>query len=270
MSKLKRTTEEVRKYFAERGCELLGEYIGVQKKMKYRCVCGNISEIDYNHFSQGKRCGMCNPNHRRKKYTLEEVKIRFAECGCEFLDDHFDGIKQNHNYRCKCGRISRSSFMAIYHHGSHCKECGLEKVKGPLHHAWQEDRELLALNRKFKKKCYKALQSSLNATGKKKVGRTTDMLGYSPEEMQSYIMTHLNWDSVKDDDWTIDHIFPIAAFVEHEIYDIKLINSLDNLRPITRKENSEKWATYDRDEFKKWLKSHLSTTDRIHLSQSGT
>lgn len=39
---LKRTTEEVKEYFKQQGCELLDEYKGAQIKMKYRCKCGNI------------------------------------------------------------------------------------------------------------------------------------------------------------------------------------------------------------------------------------
>jgi len=46
-------------------------------------------------------------------------------------------------------------------------------------------------------------------------------------------------------------IFPIKAFAEHGISDLKLINSLDNIRPISGVENCRKNAKYSKEEFYK-------------------
>ena len=48
-------------------------------------------------------------------------------------------------------------------------------------------------------------------------------------------------------------IMRIHAFLEHEITDVKLINSLDNLQPLLAKENSKKNNKYDKDLFLVWL-----------------
>lgn len=252
---LKRTTEEAKQYFAEQGCELLGEYKGCQTKMKYRCKCGVIAEIDWNHFTGGRRCGLCHSTGRKKKYSLEEIQKIFKDRGCEFLDDEFKSIKYNHNYRCKCGVISTISFMGFYHQKQNCYNCGLEKQSGSNHHMWNPDREQIKLNEKFRKKCYKALQSSLKAINKQKIGKTTNMLGYTPKELQSYVVNHPNWDRVKDTSWHLDHIFPIAAFVEHGVNDISIINCLENLQPISEYENLSKHDAYDKQKFLNWLKS---------------
>jgi hypothetical protein len=59
--KLKYTYEEVKSYFEEQGCELLSDtYIGSTTKLKYRCICGNVSEIEYRNFRQGGRCKECS------------------------------------------------------------------------------------------------------------------------------------------------------------------------------------------------------------------
>jgi hypothetical protein len=42
---LKRTTEEVAKYFEEQGCKLLGEYTGAMVPMEYICICGRTSKM---------------------------------------------------------------------------------------------------------------------------------------------------------------------------------------------------------------------------------
>lgn len=256
MSKLKRTTEEVKEYFKKQGCELLGEYQGCQTKMKYRCHCGNISDICWNHFSHGKRCGMCAKTGNKKKKTLEEVQKIFKDRGCEFLDSEYKGVEYKHNYKCKCGRVCQISFTGFHTQKQNCYECGLEKNKGSGHHMWIEDREQARLKSLFRKKCYKAVSSSLAAINKTKVGRTTELLGYTPKELQKYITSHPNWELVKDTKWHVDHIFPIQAFVEHGITDIKIINCLKNLRPLTQTENNKKWATYDKTEFETWLKNN--------------
>lgn len=89
--------------------------------------------------------------------------------------------------------------------------------------------------------------------GKKKEGHTYDLLGYSPIQLQEHIENHPNWPLVKDKRWHLDHIFPIKAFVDSRIYDIKLINALDNLQPMTCHENSIKHDKYNKTAFRKWL-----------------
>jgi hypothetical protein len=58
-------------------------------------------------------------------------------------------------------------------------------------------------------------------------------------------------------EWHIDHIFPIKAFIDHGITDLSIINDLDNLRPLSKKENLSKNAKYDKDKFMKWLSTKI-------------
>jgi ribosomal protein L37E len=256
MRKLKRTTKEVASYFEQHGCKLLGEYRGAQLKMPYECKCGEISEINWNHFSNGKRCGHCSKFGLKKKRSLQKVQDIFKERGCVFLDDSFQGIKHKHKYRCKCGRDSEITFAAFHFQKQDCKQCGLKKNKGAGHHQWNPDRAEMKLKKLIKKKCYKALQSSLKAIGQTKVGHTSDAIGYGPNELRTHIENHPNWTNVKNLDWDLDHIFPIAAFVEHGITDLKIINALDNLQPLLRFDNESKGASYDEKAFKDFLRSH--------------
>jgi hypothetical protein len=252
---LKYTTEDMKKLFVKGGCELLDEYKGSGISMKYRCKCGNISSMRFGDFKKGKRCANCAKQGLCKKRSLEDVQKMFKERGCEFLDDEFKGIHHKHRYRCSCGKEAEIAFAGFHHQNQLCRECGLNKNKGKKHHMWIKDREEKKLKDKFRKKCYKALQSSLDAVGREKVGRTSDMLGYGPKELREHIEQHPNWDNVKDGSWHLDHIFPIEAFVEHNIKDIRLINSLSNLQPLGQKENNEKSSKYDKKLFSEWLKS---------------
>lgn len=250
---LKRTTEEVRTYFEERGCKLLSEYFGAQKPMRYKCKCGRESITNYNHFSHGKRCGYCGTNGRTKKYSLEEVKDIFTKRGCEMLDDIYVNGHTHINYQCVCSRKAKITLMAFVHQNQTCFQCGVDKHRGAGNHEWKPDRVKHREDQLFRKKCYKALRSTLESVGQEKVGRTTDMLGYGPKELQEYITQHPKWESVKDQNWHLDHIFPITAFLDHGIRDIKLINALENLQPMIGSENISKGDGYDKLHFQEWM-----------------
>ena len=64
----------------------------------------------------------------RKKKTLEEVKVIFAEGGCEFLDDNYVNFKHTHNYRCSCGREAKIK-LNNFNSGQRCSGCGGNKKK---------------------------------------------------------------------------------------------------------------------------------------------
>ena len=99
-----------------------------------------------------------------------------------------------------------------------------------------------------------ALKTTLKCLGKKKETRTQAMLGYTIEELRLSIESHPNWLKVKNEIWSIDHIFPIKAFCDFGITDIRLINSLDNLQPALLKDNISKSAKYDIKIFVEWLR----------------
>ena len=388
---LKRTTEEVKKYFEECGCELLDTYRGALKPMVYKCSCGRISKMSWNNFTKGKRCGYCS-SKRVHKYDIKEVKEMFKEHGCELLENEYRNGKTPMKYKCKCGRISKISFVAIKYQNQHCKQCGIEKNKGsknhgyksyeevksyfqqqscelittawdnetttvsklklkyickcgretecrwnnfvkgkrcgychdrgrvkkftfdevksifenegctlleteyincgtsmqfkcscgnigqvnltnfknyqhrchkcavrkrigPNHFAWRADREQFKIDKKFRALCMSMLRRALKKTRKEKTGRTYKLLGYNSKELQEHVTSHPNWNTVKDGNWHLDHIFPIQAFLDHRIKDVKLINCLENLQPITQHDNNVKKDKYDKKEFEQWLKS---------------
>lgn len=252
VGRMKRTTESVSQFFLEHGCELLDEYKGCQTPMKFRCECGNESQIRWDHFKNGVRCGCVR---KATTITLEIAKQIFADNNCELLALEYPGCMVKMPYKCKCGNTAYCSYSVMKNLKPHCVECGREKNRGENSACWIKDRELLTRRNKFKKKCYKMIEHTLNMVGKKKEGHTYDLLGYSPLVLQAHIESHPNWSRVKDKRWHLDHIFPIKAFVDHGIDDIKLINGLDNLQPITQRQNNVKNAKYNKKAFVEWLKT---------------
>ena len=98
------------------------------------------------------------------------------------------------------------------------------------------------------------LRNTLKKTCQKKRDRTHEMLGYTFKDIQDHIYNHPNWKKVKGTIWNLDHIFPIKAFLDYNIRNIKLINNLENLQPLSWQENTKKSANYNKEEFEKWLK----------------
>lgn len=55
----KHSQEYVEEYFKSQECELLDKYINSKQHLKYKCLCGNISEISLSNFQRGHRCKKC-------------------------------------------------------------------------------------------------------------------------------------------------------------------------------------------------------------------
>lgn len=86
-------------------------------------------------------------------------------------------------------------------------------------------------------------------------------------DLRQYIETHVHWIRVKDKKWMIDHVFPVVAFVDYNILDLECINALDNLQPLTAKDNCRKWHFYDKHAFEKYLqKKNINFTSSLIVS----
>lgn len=312
---MKKSLQEVRQYFVNYGCELLEEnYVNAHTKMRYRCVCGKESQINFNNFSNGKRCGcgrkelnrltneeiksevesrgfqfvsskfvkdqhviccVCKCGKQRKcrlknlrrsgcksckdsamKNSFQEVKNFFLQHKCEVIDEVYLNARTPLKYKCVCGNESKICFDS-FKRGNRCQKCGnkkiSEKVSGPNHPNWNPDREKAKQNLIFRKKCCGLLKHTLQCVGRTKNNKTKNLLGYDSKQLQAHIISHPNWPAASKEKWHIDHVFPIKAFLDHGILDIKLINCLENLQPMSQKENLTKHAKYDKISFCKWL-----------------
>jgi len=129
--------------------------------------------------------------------------------------------------------------------GKKCRECDRirrTKIINP-------DREQVRLRASIGSRAYSLLARVLKIVNKNKTDRTHKLLGYSRKQLCGYLTSHPKWPLVKGKCWHIDHIFPVKAFVEHGITDLKIINALDNLQPIVRKDNLRKGSKYDEEKF---------------------
>jgi|GEM_PF-3397249 len=256
----------IKEYLVQEGCDLLSEYVDGNTPLQYVCKCGHHGSTLWFYFKRGRRCGYCS-NKRNKKYSLDEVKEIFADNGCKLLSTTYINNITPVEYKCSCGCTSKIT-VNNFKKGMRCMQCGLDKMTGPNNPRWIADRALKNLNDTLRDRCLGMLHKTLKAIGKIKRKHTKDLLGYGHQELKEHLIKHPNWEKVKHEQWHIDHIFPISAFLKYKIYDIRLINSLDNLQPLTKSENSQKHAKYDKAEFEQWLKKKGVECDKHSKSIS--
>ena len=96
------------------------------RKVTYKCHCGNVSETDWRNIKKKTRtsaCGKCQND--KNKVNYEVLFSDFYERGCELLTTKQDykNNKQKLNFRCKCGKTSE----IVYHDLMRGRLCGLCK-----------------------------------------------------------------------------------------------------------------------------------------------
>lgn len=114
---------QVAQYFRDQGCELLAEeYKNSQTKMRYRCSCGTISEINLNNFKHGKRCGCGRIAMKRLK--PEEVKQEVISLGYDFISYEYKP-ESGHILTCRCGcGLERTCKLESFRRSPRCHKCG--------------------------------------------------------------------------------------------------------------------------------------------------
>jgi hypothetical protein len=177
---------------------------------------------------------------------------------CVLLED-YQTSQIPMQYICSCGNKDKIRFHK-FKEGQRCRKCKYkktgEKLKrrvGDKNPRWNPDRERVLLTKLMHQKFYSMVSNVLKATGKRKECRSQELLGYSRNELRDHMTSHPNWETVRHSKWSIDHIFPIKAFLDHGITDLKVINCLENLQPMTLSDNISKSGKYSEAEFLEWL-----------------
>jgi len=250
------TYNEVKACFEEQGCVLLSkEYKNARTHLDYVCSCGDQSRIIYDSFRRGHKCRKCGGKKVAASQTLtyEFVKETIAQSECKLLSDTYVAAISDLKIQCRCGKVFYRCWNDFQRTSRVCSKCALRNRSGENHYEWKKDRKQYEEDYTFRQKLYKMLKHALTHTGKEKTDHSMNMLGYTHLQLRDYIKSHKNWDKVKNEQWHLDHIFPMKAFIDFNIRDIKLINCLDNLQPLLAAENISKNSKYDIDEFKMWL-----------------
>lgn len=249
-------SKEVARYFKQHGCQMLGEYHNSRTPIEYRCSCGNISKIKFYSFKEGHRCRKCCYENKSQflKMKYADINKAFKSRGCVLLESTYTDSKTLMKYKCVCGNITQICW-GNFQQGQTCVECFKNRISGKNSYNWNPDRDVVLFNSSLNSRYGRLLRSSLDAIGKRKRDSGLKLLGYSRQELRNRILLHPFYKEVKNSKWSIDHVFPIKAFIEHGVFDCSLINCLDNLRPLSNSDNCAKQDDYCESDFETWLKS---------------
>ena len=254
--------DQVKYLFEQNGMKLLdNEYVSNNSKMRAVCPCGKEISIRLSDVQLGRKCQECKGRTNSEKFRASDKEIT-ALCesnGCRFVKSWIQCRKTRIAYVCKCGREAEA-YLTNFKKCPNCKKCGAAKISGPNCYMYDPDREAVAMRKKFRKICGQHIKRFMDAVKEKKTRHTHELLGYTPQQLQEHILNHPDYAALKDKEWHVDHIFPIQAFIDHGIMDLKIINALDNLRPLAGPENLSKADKYDEDEFLEWLNGHKAVS----------
>jgi hypothetical protein len=258
----RRTIEDVNLIFRQSDCQLVStQYKNANEKLEYICQCGRKAVITLSKFIKGQRCKECANDKQRLNHDF--VSSSFSEHGCQLLDT-FVNSKTKMKFRCKCNSISLIDWNHFNQGQRDCRTCSYKRIgesmRGANNVGWRTDRIKVEWDRKMTKSVRTVMHKVLRHIKQdRKIGFLPQddlkkLLGYDSMDLFLHLSNHPNWQHLEGKEWHLDHIFPIKAFLEHEIYDIALINRLDNLQPLEKKANLQKSGKYDKNEFMRWVK----------------
>lgn len=224
------------------------------KKIYVDCTCPNnhFINIRYDSFQRNRRCKLCYIEN--STYSYEKVVKILEQENYKFIDNEFVNVKTAFKCLCPKGHLC-SIYFTHWLKGHRCRECGYE-ISAKKNRLKNPDRELLMMNRKLASSLRKNLKRFMdNAIGPNE--ELFKIHNYTPEDFVSHIKNHPNYDNAcKNGRLSIDHIFPIKAFQDHNICSFEnawIINGLDNLQPLDRYENSRKNCKYDKEKFLEFI-----------------
>jgi len=115
-------------FVKQTGCELLTEYketITIDDIVKIKCHCGSVFDVRFTDFRRKKikQCNVCS--------GIAEVDINYVRefvennSNCELLSDSYHNMRDKLDFRCECGEIFTTTFLAFkFDNRRQCKKCG--------------------------------------------------------------------------------------------------------------------------------------------------
>lgn len=195
---------------------------------------------------------------KKVRHSIDYVRCILKEKWLSLIGDY---VACNITILCQCDRCGHryEPVLKNIQAGTGCPECARNKRCGQGNWRYCQDRNLLTLRQKYRTKCKNMLRHCLSLMKTSKHDKTYTLLGYTPLQLKKHIESHLNYKNCVGKDWHVDHIFPIKAFLDKNITDVSVINSLDNLQPIIAGDNFSKSSKYDKPSFERWLCDRAGT-----------
>jgi hypothetical protein len=203
--------------------KIMGNEFGRSQALKGKCsACGKAVR---------KRTKYCKSKQCQEQLREDRAKKFIGPNNPSWTGKHV----------CKCG--SKKSFNA-----ERCRPCSFRdgSRSGPSNGRFiRNDREEYMRCIKIKR-IMSSLMSNVCKSGgiSKNYRKTLDILGYSWEDFKIHIESQFedaySWDAYGNKGWSIDHILPVDWFIQNKVFDIKVVNCLNNLKPLNSIDNIKK------------------------------
>lgn len=243
----------IKNEFEKRNFILLEDkYINSRTKMKYKCDKGHENYTTYGNFSNNRKCPDCS---NLKKHTFKFVKNEFEKIGYNLLETEYINANTKMKYICDKGHKNEIRFNNL-RRGNRCRKCWYNNSNtGKNSHFWNPNREQVKLNKLLQKRSRNILQRTLKYINQNKTDRTYKLLGFTTNQLKNKFISFKKWNIIKEQNWHIDHIIPIKAFVEYGVDDLKIINHLTNLQPLDKETNIQKSDKYRKKDLHKYMQN---------------
>lgn len=197
--------------------------------------CGKLIRINYQKVNRDKL------NKKQKEYAQKNSN-KVKESIKKWRNKNKEVVQKNN----KLYRKNNSDKIALLKKKWNTEN--KERIKENQKEYYKNNKKaILKKNRKWNKNnahivsWRSILKSQLRRFGKKKEGKTIDLLGYSALELKQYIETlfteGMSWDN--HGEWEIDHINPVSKFDKETPSSV--VNALSNLQPLWKTENRNKF-----------------------------
>jgi hypothetical protein len=254
---IKFSYDQVKTVFEDNGCVLLEkEYTSNNTPMKFLCSCGVKDVISLTSIKAGARCNQCTARKiaESNRVTDEELKKRCETKKFKFIRSFVnkDNDRTYIEYVCHCGNMSKTGLFN-FNKIENCRICGNNKKSGKNCYKWNADRAEVRNRKIIRKRLGNIINRCLFKQNGQKSANTERLLKYHPNILKEKIMQQVKELGLENKAWHVDHIFPVQAFIDHKIYDLSLINHIDNLRALSEEDNLKKYDNYDKDKFLNWV-----------------
>jgi len=204
----------------------------------YKTICKGCGKIIRTNYQKNNRVKI---NEKQKEYSKKQPN-KIKESVKKWRNNNKEVVRKNN----KVYREKNPNKIALLKKKWNSEN--KERIKEKQKEYYTNNKEaILKKNREWNKNnahivgWRSVLKSQLRRFGKKKEGRTIDLLGYSAEELKLYIQSlfteGMTWENYGE--WEIDHIKPVSKFDKNTPPSV--VNALSNLQPLWKTENRSKF-----------------------------
>lgn len=218
--------------FKLRNILCLEDYKGALKKHNFLCLaidCNHEWSATFDGVTRGKGCPVCSGYLILPETTETRILELRIERNIQLLEP-YKGTQYKHWFKCLLDDHKwQAEFACVYSSKQGCPKCGGQALT-------DEERKNSNIHRKIRNNiASRFYRGYIDAKPYKTNNQYNWMINYAMSQYK--FLPPIPNDEEK---WEVDHIIPVSWFDAHDIEQLKLCWHKNNLRWLTRRENTSK------------------------------